>query len=392
MHTLPIYFDANSTCAPKQVVLDYLTNRLKDGPFANPNSLHHLGQMIHKTIEDCRKHIAQKINCEPEQIIFNSGSSEGISQVFYSLLGQIKNGKNIIITSGIEHAAILDAIEYFVKNFNVQHFVIKTTVDGMIDLLDLDQLIKKYHHQTSLVAVMAANNETGVIQPVEQVGLICKKYDIAFLCDTTQQIGKTSDFNFSKSNITYAVVSGHKIGALIGSGFLVAKDPSLLAPHIFGGGQEKELRGGTQNYIAIETLALAIEEIFKKEHLDQIEKINSARKKFEDDLISKYPQVKIFGLNAPRLCNTTMLSYPGIHGQAIQIELESKNIFVSTTSACSDNEPSTSQVLKSMGVSDAIGRGAVRISLPIEKGIEKNYQHLLLSLEQAFKTLSIISF
>ena len=233
---------------------------------------------------------------------------------------------------------------------------------------------------------MAANNETGVVQPYQEIGKICQDNEVPFFSDTTQFIGKI-DFNFAESNMDYAVMSSHKIGALIGSGCIIAKDPSTLSPFILGGGQEKGLRGGTQNYIGIETMAVAM--TYFDEHKQELERVKNLREAFEARIKKNFPEVVIFGENAPRLASTTMISYPGIHGQAVQIELESEDIFVTTSSACSDNSPETSKVLKAMGTTDNIGRGVVRISLCLNSN-EELYNKIESALTNAYNKLSKI--
>jgi cysteine desulfurase len=235
----------------------------------------------------------------------------------------------------------------------------------------------------ALVAVMAANNETGIIQPWQEIANFCDDNNLIFFSDTTQFIGK-SEFDFSSSKMDFAVLSGHKIGAITGSGILLSKNPFKLKPLIFGGSQEAGTRGGTQNYIGIETLAVALD-AFSQEKIN-LEKVKGLKLNFEANIKKIFPQVVIIGDDAERLATTTMIAFPGIHGQAVQIELESNNIFVTTSAACSDNEPETSKILKAMEIDDKVGRGVVRISfgtntneksyLTIEKALLNAYQKL----------------
>ena len=237
---------------------------------------------------------------------------------------------------------------------------------------------------------MAANNETGVIQPFQEIGRLAHEHGTLFFSDTTQIIGKDK-FNFEESNMDFAVLSGHKIGALIGSGLILAKDKTMLSKDfIFGGGQEHGLRGGTQNYIGVETLAVALDS-FEKNMMSRVEELASIRQNFEKNIKAKYPQAVIVGADAPRLATTTLISLPGIHGQAVQIELESNDIFVTTSSACSDNEPETSKVLKSMNIDDQVGRGVVRISLCCGVGQEA-YDKIEKSLLSAYEKLSKLQY
>ena len=379
-----IYADFNGSAPVCNDVCEYLVNRLQNGPYSNPNAIHSLGKKMMFGMEKCRRNLAKILGCKTNQIIFNSGSSEGITQIFHSLLDQGPVGnKNIIITSGIEHSVVVQCCDlYASKGFNI--VTIKTQDNGVVDLEDLKKVLSQYKDRIALLTVMAANNENGIIQPYKEIGLLAKQEDIPFLSDTTQFIGKI-DFNFEESHMDYAVLSSHKVGALIGSGLIIAKDPSTLKPLVLGGGQEKGLRGGTQNYIGIETMAVAMDSFQRSK--DLLENVRSLREKFEKNIKEKFPQVVIIGDGAPRLASTTMIAFPGIHGQAVQIELESQDIFVTTSSACSDNKPETSRVLKSMGITDDIGRGVVRISLCTNATAEL-YDKIEVALTNAYNKLS----
>lgn len=355
-----IYADYNGSAPLHQEVREYLSSRINQGPYANPNAIHSIGKKMLFGLEKCRRLCASALGCEPNQIIFNSGSSEGISHVFHSILDTTNpNDKKYIITSGIEHSAVVQACNYYAsKGFEV--YKVKTLENGQIDLKDFENFVNDNKGNVALASIMAANNETGVIQPWKEISTICNLNNIPYFSDTTQYIGKI-DFNFKESGMDFAVLSGHKVGALIGSGCILAKDPSKLSAFIFGGGQEQGKRGGTQNYVGAETMAVALDAFTKsKSHLKDL---TDYRLQFEKDIKEKYPEAIIIGEDAPRLASTTLIALPGVHGQAVQIELESRDIFVTTSSACSDNEPETSKVLKSMGIDDSIGRGVVRISL-----------------------------
>jgi cysteine desulfurase len=352
-----IYADFNGSAPFTPEVKDYLLKRFDTGPFANPNAIHYLGTKTMMGMENARNICAKVLGATPSQIIFNSGATEGISTVFHSVL--TSTNKKIIITSGIEHSAVINTAKYYEEQGFVLH-VLPVSNDGIIDITIFNKLIAEFGSNVALVSIMAANNETGVIQPWSEINEVCLKNNIPFLCDTTQYIGKVP-FDFQKANVDYAVCSGHKLGAMTGTGILLAKDPTSVKPLIIGGGQEHGHRGGTQHYIGNETLAVALSTLeckFKK-----IEVLNQKRIDFEAKIKKAFPSAIIIGENAPRLATTTYIALPGIHGQAVQIELESNDIFVTTSSACSDNMPVTSKVLKAMNVTDDVGRGVVRISL-----------------------------
>lgn len=381
-----IYADFNGSAPLNPDVREYLIKRLQDGPFANPNSIHSLGKKMMFGIEKCRRSLAKNLGASPDQLIFNSGASEGLTQIVHSVLGCAPTGnKNIIVTSGIEHSCLVECCKLFAKKgYDIQ--TVRTASNGVIELEHLKEIIKTSKDKIALISIMAANNETGVIQPIKEIGQLAKDSSITFLSDTTQLIGKI-EFSFSDFHMDYAVMSSHKIGALIGSGAIIAKDPTTLKPFVLGGGQERGLRAGTQNYIGIETMAVAMDSFTKD--ICGLKDVKNARETFEKNIKEKFPRVVIIGQDAPRLAATTLISYPGIHGQAVQIELESQDIFVTTSSACSDNEPETSKVLRSMSISDDVGRGVVRISLCC--GADSiTYQKIEDALTNAYKKLEKI--
>lgn len=390
-----IYADYNGSAPLTPEVKDYLIKRIQSGPFANPNAIHRLGSKTNTALEKARAVCAQALGAKSSQVIFNSGSTEGISTIFHSFLecslklAQNKNEeeknsplRQYIVISGIEHSAIVNTAQYYQKK-GYSLIVLKTLPNGIVDTNDLKKVLFEHSQEIALVSIMAANNETGVIQPFQEFHQLCQEKKVPFFCDTTQLIGK-APFHFGESQLDFAIVSGHKLGALTGTGILLAREPHKLKPLIIGGGQERGLRGGTQHYLGQETLACALDLLDKK--LSSLRKLGEARKKFETDLVQAFPQIKIMGEGAPRLDTTSYLSFPGIHGQAVQIELESKGIFVTTSSACSDNEPVTSKVLKSMGVCDDVGRGVVRISLGPDSRSE-DYQVILEALKEIYSKL-----
>ena len=380
-----IYADYNGSTPLHPSVVEYLQKRLVDGPYANPNAIHSLGRKLLFGLEKCRLTCAKALGADSKQISFNSGSSEGITQVFHSELDGRSDGKNIIVISGIEHSAIGAACDYYAgKGFET--IKIKTKMNGTVDVEDFQNIVKSNKDKIALVSVMAANNETGVIQPWQAIADICHENELTYFSDTTQFVGKI-EYSFIESKMDYAVVSGHKVGALIGSGILLCKDPTKLKPLIIGGGQENGFRGGTQNYIGAETLAVALDEFMKEK--EKLNEVRQWRESFEKNVKSACPSVVVIGEESSRLAATTMISFPGIHGQAVQIELESNDIFVTTSSACSDNEPTTSKVLKAMGVDDKVGRGVIRISFGTNVTKYK-YETVEKALINAYKKLEKI--
>ena len=374
-----IYADYNGSAPLLPSVREYLKKRIDTEIYANPNAIHSLGQKVFQGIEKCRGVIAQVVGCHPDQLYFGSGSSEGISHILFSILEYAPKTKNVVITSPIEHVVIHKALSFYQERRGYKIENVEIDVSGVVLLESLEKLFIKHGQTIALVSIMAVNNETGVIQPYEQMAKLCQQHGVDFFCDTTQLIGK-GEFHFKNSGVDFAVCSGHKVGALTGTGFVMAKEPTKLKPHVFGSTQEKGLRGGTQNYIGDETLAIALSDF--QANKDKLKNLAEARSKFESKIKESFPEVVIVGDQASRLAGTTLMSYPGVHGQAVQIELETHDIFVTTSAACSDNQPETSAVLKAMGINDDVGRGVIRVSLSYSHG-DKEY----LQLEQALKSI-----
>jgi cysteine desulfurase len=384
-----IYADYNGSAPLLPAVRRHLVQRLESELFANPNALHSLGQKVMKGIEKCREIVAESVGCYPDQITFNSGSSEGVTTVINSVLANAPAHKKIVITSPLEHVVIHAALDYFVQRHGFQVKQVDIDHDGRVSLASLKSLLQEYQGAVALTTIMAANNETGVIQPYQEIANICQENGIEYFSDTTQLIGK-GNFDFAASGMDYAVCSGHKIGALTGTGFIILKEPTKLQPLIYGKSQEKGLRGGTQHYLGIETLAVAFQEFAENKH--KLQHLKEHRLSFERQMKEWFSEVTIIGEKAERLAGTSLIGYPGIHAQAVQIELESNDIFVTTSAACSDNQPETSEVLRSMGVDDQLGRSVIRISMSYSHG-EVEYSNLALALKNAYnKLIKIHSF
>lgn len=376
-----IYADYNGSAPLLPEVKTHLTKRLEGNLFANPNTIHSLGTELKKMMETSRAVIAEAFGAKSSEVLFTSGASEGLSHIFQSILLPVQ--KNAIAISAIEHSAVLEQALYYQRVWDFEVIILPVKNDGTLDLEKARQTVEKNREKLALVSVMAVNNETGVIQPYEELAQYCQQLEIPFVSDTTQLIGKMP-YDFSQSHLEFAVCSGHKLGAIPGSGFILTKKSNKPRALIHGGGQERKLRGGTQNYLAIETLALACSLLKKKFEL--IKQFDQARNQFEENILKEFPQAKVIGKEALRVSGSTLIGLPGVHGQAVQIELESHNIFVSTSSACSDNELETSKTLRGMSVDDRLGRSVVRISLGLDCPLE-NYQEIEKNLISTYKKL-----
>jgi cysteine desulfurase len=365
---MQVYLDYNGSAPLAAEVEQYLINRLQEkGPYANPNANHFLGMKCSMAIEKSRKSVAKAFSVKSEHIFFNSGATEAISAIFNHIRHiNSKSEKKILVYSDLEHSATINCGEYLSEHDRYEIIKLRVLENGQVDLNHLQEIIKEHNQDIKLVSVMAANNETGVIQPIKEIGTLCNQNSLPFFCDATQILGKYP-FCFNDISVDFLCCSGHKIGALTGVGALILKDPQDFIPLIIGGKQEGGIRGGTQNYIGIETIGIAFELI--KEKMSYLEGIEKKRNQFEESLKSLFPNTIFFGKEAPRVCNTSYFSIPGISNVDIQLALQMKKIFVTTGSACSDKKDSLSLVLSSMGYSADQIRGAVRLSCAMKETV-----------------------
>lgn len=374
-----LYADFNASAPLCDSVKAFLRERLESPDFANPNAAHVLGRNIYKNMERVRRKVGEVLNCEPRQVIFNSGSSEGIANVFFSIfMDEVYPVKKKILISNMEHSAPIDNANYYAKKFNQEVVMVPARPNGETDVEFIQQQLESGDDIT-LVCAMAANNETGVIQPYEAIGKLCEAKGVPFLCDTTQLIGK-APFDFGNSHITYAMASGHKFGSMLGSGFIMTKDPSKITSMVKGGGQEKGLRCGTQNYLAIESMEPTLNNFDKLfSHMDKMAK---ARDEFEAKILEKHPEVMIFGKESRRVPTTTYMAKKGTVGGMVRDKLEKEGVYITTSSACSDASDNISKVLKAMNVEPAYAAGALRISLCLSCPPEK-YNDLFEAVDKA---------
>ncbi|WP_415839067.1 cysteine desulfurase family protein, partial [Pseudoalteromonas byunsanensis] len=281
-----------------------------------------------------------------------------------------------IFYSPLEHSATIENVEYYQKK-GIETVEIAHLKNGLLDLSDLQKKLEGCSKKNSLVAVMAAHNETGVIQNYQQIGALCHRYNAQYYCDTTQLIGKVP-FDFEGSNIDYAVGSGHKFGALPGTGFLLIGDPWRFNPLMLGGGQEHALRAGTQNYLGIYSLAIAL----KAAHIDMQahSSVKEAQQTFERALKEKFPASEIFGEDIVRVPGITFCSIAGLKRNKILNVFDQENILVTSGSACSDKKNKASKTALHLGYDEALAQETIRISLGLNAS-KAHYDRLLFLLE-----------
>ncbi|MBI3398193.1 MAG: cysteine desulfurase NifS [Deltaproteobacteria bacterium] len=351
-----IYLDNNATTPIHHEVFEAMLPYLKD-EFGNPSSIHWGGRNPRKAIDEGREKVARLINCDVSEIIFTSCGSEGDNLAIKGIAESKKDKGNHIITTKIEHPAVLGACKYLAKSgFDVTFLDVDS--HGM---LDLDQFRKAITPKTILITIMFANNETGVIFPIEEIGKIAKEHNITFHTDAVQGVGKVP-IDVKKLTIDLLTLSGHKLYAPKGIGAVYVKRGVRLVPLIHGGHQERNRRGGTENTAGIVAIGKACE-IAHRDMEAEVKQITALRDRLETGLMEKISHTRLNGHPTKRIPNTVNMSFEFAEGESILLNLDMKGIAASSGSACTSGTLEPSHVLVAMGVPIEASHSSVRFSL-----------------------------
>jgi len=349
-----IYLDYNATTPiAKEVAESMMPFVLED--FGNPSSAHPMGKKAKEALEKARDRIAALLGCEGKEIIFTSGGTESNNMVLKSLAWTMRNKGRHIITTKIEHPAII----------NTALFLMETGLDvtfipvDQYGQVDPDEVRKAIRKDTVLITVMHANNETGTIQPISDIGAIAREYGILFHTDAAQAVGKI-ETKVDDLGVDFLTIAGHKLYAPKGVGALYIREGIEIEPFMHGGGQEMGLRSGTENVILNVALGTACE-LVQGTLFTEIPRMKTLRDGLSDHIASAVPEAVVHGHPEQRLPNTLFISFPGMIGEELLNAMP--EVCASTGSACHDQSVSLSHVLASMGVKKEVGMGAIRLSL-----------------------------
>ncbi len=351
-----IYLDNNATTKTDEEVVKAMMPYLLDN-YGNPSSIYKLGRENRKVVEDSREKIAEILNCKPDEIYFTSGGSESDNTAIRGIAYSYKNKGNHIITSKIEHPAVLETCKQLEKEgFEVSY--IGVDENGIINLDELKNAIKP---TTTLITIMFANNEIGTIQPIEEIGKIAKENNIIFHTDSVQAIGSVK-IDVEKLNIDSLSLSAHKFYGPKGIGVLYVKKGIKFNKFINGGHQERNKRAGTENVAGIVGLAKAMELAYRdlEEHN---KKIKELRDYYMSQVKEKIPYIKINGDMEKRLPGNSNISFRFIEGESLLLNLDLKGICASSGSACTSGSLDPSHVLLAIGLPHEIAHGSLRISI-----------------------------
>lgn len=322
----------------------------------NPSSLHADGRAVRKYVEDARDLLAKNLGCAPSEIIFTGSGTEANNIAIKGIFWKRNQGASrpVVITSAIEHQAVLEPAQWLAEHQGARHITIPVTEDGVISLDALQLLIAEHGDSIALISVMHSNNETGVIQPIADVVEIAG--DIPVHSDAIQSWGKIP-FSFEDLDLFAASVSGHKVGGPIGIGILILQRGVDIPALIHGGGQEREIRSGTVNAPSIVALATAISKNSYSAH-----DVAALRHSFERGIAHVIPDATINGAGADRLPGISSVTIPGTLNETLLLLLDGEKISCSTGAACTAGVHRPSHVLEAMGLDDDAVMSTLRFS------------------------------
>lgn len=376
------YFDNAATTRVKEEVLNAMIPYF-GVEYGNPSSIYSIGRSSKRAIEKARKEVSELINCEANEIFFTGCGSESDNMALKGIARANKNKGNHIITSKIEHHAILDSCKSLEKEgFRVTY--LNVDEEGFIDLEELENAISK---DTILISIMFANNEIGTIQPIEKISEIAKKYDILFHTDSVQACGNVP-IDVRKMEIDLLSISGHKLYGPKGIGALYVKKGINIEKFLDGGHQEKNRRAGTENVPGIVGLGKACE-IARKNLNNHMEYLKNLRDYYISKVEEKIPNVKLNGSREQRLPGNANFSFEGVDGQSLLLNLDQVGICASSGSACNTGSQEPSHVLVAIGLQSELAYGALRVTFG-DDNTKEDVDFLIENLEKSVKKLRVM--
>lgn len=373
------YFDNAATTKVKEEVIEKMFPYLVE-EYGNPSSLYKKGRTAKIGIEDARQKVADLINCEKNEVFFTSGGTESDNTALKGIMHLSENSKKHIITTKIEHLAILNSCATLEKEgYEVTY--LNVDKDGMVDLEDVVNNIKE---NTVLISIMYANNEIGVIEPIEKIGEIARKRGIIFHTDAVQACGNV-EIDVKKQNIDMLSISGHKIGAPKGIGAIYVKNCIKFNNFIDGGHQEKEKRAGTENVAGIVGLGEACK-IAKNNMENHIMKLKKMRDYYFSEMKKEIADIKINGSLEQRLPGNSNISFKNINGSELLLKLDEKGICASAGSACSSGNSTPSHVLTAIGVDSEYAEGTLRVTFG-DENTQEDLEYLIKNLKDIVRNL-----
>ncbi len=351
-----IYLDHNATTPVDAAVLDAMLPYFS-ADFGNASSIHTFGQRARSAVETAREQVAELLNARPQEIVFTSGGTEADNHAIFGVLQAAADSAKHVITTSIEHEAVLNTCQALEKQ-GVAVTYLPVSRDGLISL---DDLRKALRPETLLITVMHANNELGTVQPLAEIGGIAARADVYFHSDAVQSAGKIP-IDVKALQLDLLSLSGHKLYAPKGIGALFIKGGTRLRQFLYGGHHQRGFRPGTENVAGIVGLGKAAE-LARLALAADAQRVSALRDKLEHGLLLRIPDSLANTATAPRIPNTSNLTFPGIEGEALIIALDLKGLACSTGAACSSGAVEPSHVLTAIGLPASVARASLRFSL-----------------------------
>ena len=359
----PIYLDHNATTRPAPEVREAVSHWLEN--WGNPSSVHQGGRGPKALLRHSRQEVARMIGADPLEVVFTSGGSESNNLALKGVFHRMRNTpRNHYLVSSVEHPSILKTVEYL-RSLGAEVEKIAVARDGAIDLEAVEKQIRP---TTALVSVMLANNETGSIFPIKKITKLAHKVGALMHTDAVQALGKML-FSVKDLDVDLASFSGHKFYALRGAGVLFCKRGVNIEPLIHGGGQERSRRAGTENLLAIASLAAMAPRLADLEA--QLLQTESLRAQLESFVLHEISGATVTGKGVRRLANTSSLVIPEVDGETLLMNLDMEGFCVSTGAACSSGSQEPSPALRAMGLSRDEAQSSLRVSLGWETTAEE---------------------
>lgn len=378
-----IYVDNAATTRLKKEVLEEMIPFLET-EYGNPSSIYKFASNSKRAIENAREKIANAFNADAKEIIFTSGASEADNWAIKGIAYSMKDKGNHIITTKIEHHAVLHTTEFLEKNgYEVTYLDVDEN-----GLINLEQLKNAITDKTILISIIFANNEIGTIQPIKEIGQIAKEHNVLFHTDAVQAVGNVK-IDVKELNIDLMSVTAHKIYGPKGVGALYVRKGVKLFPHIHGGGQEKGRRAGTENVAGIVGFGKAME-LAVKGIDEKAEKISRLRDLYIDTVLKEIPYVRLNGHRTNRLCNNANMSFRYIEGEALLLSLDLVGICASSGSACTSGSLDPSHVLLAIGLPHEIAHGSLRVTFG-DFNTEEEVYYIIEKLKEIVSRLRAMS-
>ncbi len=349
-----LYFDNNATTALDPAVVEAMMPFLTEF-YGNPSSAYRFGARVHEAVETAREQVAALVGCDAQEIVFTGSGSEGNNAALASALAADRDRRHVVTTS-VEHSATKNYCEALAR----RGYEITWLAVDAAGRLDLDEVASSITDDTAIVSVMWANNETGVLFPVEEIARLARAKGAYFHTDAVQAVGKVP-VQLDASAIHFLSLAGHKLHAPKGVGALYVQRRTRFTPFLIGGSQENGRRGGTENVASIVALGKAAE--LAAAHMqEETTTVRALRDRFEDAVLAQIPGTEVNGDRAERLPNTSNLYFPGVEAEAMLVLLDKAGICASAGSACTAGSLHPSHVLTAMGFPAARARASLRFS------------------------------